>query len=76
MSVNMSVMRVTSRDFQRDFAKMKARAKGGEVILVTSDAEEFLFQAAKPRSWQGALKGRAQIKGDIFQTGLSWNATR
>lgn len=76
MSVSVSVMRVTSREFQREFAKMKARATGGEVILVTSDKAEFVFQSAKPRSWQGALKGRAKIKGDIFQTGLCWKATR
>ena len=58
-SVTMSDMKVTSRDFQRDFARMKAKAKTGEAIYVTSGAEEFLFQAVKPRTWQGALKGKA-----------------
>lgn len=76
MSVNVSVMRVTSRNFQRDFARMKARAKGGEVIIVTSNAEEFVFQSVETRSWQGALKGRAKIVGDLFHTGLKWEATQ
>lgn len=71
----MSGMRVTSRDFQRNFARMKARARGGEVIFVTSDAEEFVFQSTRSRSWQGALKGQARIVGDIFQTGLKWATT-
>lgn len=35
-------MQVTSRDFQRDFARMPRRAKSGEVIYVTLGAEEFV----------------------------------
>lgn len=72
----MSDMKVTSRDFQRDFARMKARAKTGEAIFVTSGAEEFVFQAVQPKTWQKALKGRARIKGDLFSTGLEWEASR
>jgi len=54
---------------------MKARAKTGVAIYVTSGAEEFVFQAVKPKSWQGALKGKAKIKGDLFSTGLEWEAS-
>jgi len=76
MSDTMSDMRVTSRDFQREFARMKAKAKSGEAIYVTSGAEEFVFQAVKPKTWQGALKGKGRITGDIFSTGLEWEASR
>ena len=51
---------------------MKAKAKAGETIIVTSGTEEFVFQAAKPRSWQKALQGKAAIKGSLFSTGLEW----
>ena len=76
MSVTVSDMKVTSRDFQRDFAQMKAKAKTGEAIYVTSGAEEFVFQAVKPKTWQGALKGKAKIAGDLFSTGIAWEASR
>ena len=76
MSVTLSDMKVSSRDFQRDFARMKAKAKTGEAVYVTSGAEEFVFQAVKPKTWQGALKGKAKIVGDIFRTGLEWEASR
>jgi hypothetical protein len=76
MSVTLSDMKVTSRDFQRDFARMKAKAKSGEIIHVTSGAEEFVFQAVKPKTWQGALKGKGRIAGDIFSTGLEWETSR
>ena len=69
-------MKVTSRDFQRDFARMKNRAKAGESIFVTSGTEEFVFQAVKPRKWQGALQGKAKIVGSLFSTGLEWQAAR
>jgi hypothetical protein len=68
-------MKVTSRAFQRDFARMKAKARAGETVRILAGAEEFVFQAAKPRTWQGALKGKAKIKGDLFSTGLSWEST-
>ena len=76
MSVMVSDMKVTSRDFQRDFARMKARAKAGEAICVTAGAEEFVFQAVKPKTWQKALKGKAKIVGDIFSTGVEWETSR
>lgn len=76
MSVTVSDMKVTSRDFQRDFAQMKAKAKSGEAIFISSGSEEFVFQVVKPKTWQGALKGKAKIKGDLFSTGLEWEASR
>lgn len=63
-------------EFQRHFARMKATAKAGEAIYVTAGAEEFVFQAVKPKAWQGALKGKAKIAGDLFSTGLEWEASR
>lgn len=48
--VRVADMRMTSRDFQRDFARMTARARAGEVISVSSGTDEFVFQAVKPRT--------------------------
>ena len=69
-------MTVTSRDFQRDFARMKTKASQGETVRIVSGGEEFIFQAVKPKTWQGALKGKAKIVGDIFSTGIEWNASK
>ena len=59
---------------------MKAKAKSGEAIYVTSQTEEFVFQAVKPKTWpktwQGALKGKAKIADDLFSTGIAWEASR
>lgn len=33
------------------------------------------FQRVQPKTWQGALKGRAQITGDLKTTGLEWEAS-
>lgn len=76
MSVTVTDMKVTSRDLQRDFARMKAKARTGEAIYVTSGAEEFVFQAVKPKTCQGALKGKAKRVGDLFSTGLDREASR
>jgi hypothetical protein len=75
MSDTVSDMKVTSRDFQRDFTRMKAAAKAGEPVFITSGDEEFVFQAVQKRSWQGALKGKGKIVGDLFSTGLNWEAS-
>lgn len=69
-------MKVTSRDFQRDFTRMKAAAKAGEPVFVVSGDEEFVFQAVSKRSWQGALKGKGRVVGDLFSTGLDWEASK
>jgi hypothetical protein len=76
MSDILTDMEVTSRDFQRNFARMKAHAASGEKVRIVSGREEFIFQAVKPRTWQGALKGKLKIKGDLFSTGLEWEASK
>ena len=55
---------------------MKANAAAGEAVHIVSGGEEFIFQAVKPKTWQGALKGKAKIVGNLFSTGLSWEISR
>jgi hypothetical protein len=69
-------MRVTSREFQRNFARIKAKAAAGETLYIIADGEEFAFHIVKPKTWQGALKGKARIMGDLFSTGLDWESER
>jgi hypothetical protein len=69
-------MKVNSRDFQRDFARMKAKAAAGETVYIISADKQYIFQAVKPKTWQGALKGKAKIKGDLLSTGLAWETSR
>jgi hypothetical protein len=69
-------MKVTSREFQRNFAQMKQKAATGETVIIVSGGQEFQFHAVKPRTWQGALKGKIKIKGDIFSTGVEWEASK
>jgi hypothetical protein len=69
-------MKVTSRAFQRDFARMKAKASSGETVTVGSDGKEFHFRAVQARTWQRALKGKIKIKGNFFCTGLGWEALK
>lgn len=76
MPDNVTDMQVTSRDFQRDFARMKAKAAAGETVYVVSEGRRFVFQAEKPKTWQGALKGKAKVIGNLFSTGLDWEADR
>ena len=76
MSDTLTDMKVTSRQFQREFARMKAKAAAGETVEIVSDGERFIFQVAKPRTWQGALKGKAKIVGDLFSTDLNWESSR
>ena len=76
MSDIVSDMKVTSRDFQRDFARMKEKAKSGETVFVTSGKEEFVFHVVQPNTWQGALKGKGKVAGDLFSTGLNWEASQ
>ncbi len=75
MPDNVTDMEVNSRDFQRDFAQMKAKASSGVAIRVSSNGETFIFKSERPRSWQGALKGKAEIIGDLLSTGLDWEAS-
>jgi len=75
-SDTLSDMKVTSRDFQRDFARARAAAEAGEPVYVTAGGQEFIFQRAQPKTWQGALKGKARINGDLHTTGLEWEAAK
>jgi hypothetical protein len=69
-------VKVNSRDFQRDFARMKTKAAAGETVYIVSAGEQFVFQAVKPKTWQGALKDKARIAGDLLNTGLAWETSR
>lgn len=53
---------------------MKAKAAAGETVYIVSAGQEFIFQAVRPKTWQGALKGKARIAGDLFTTGLNWES--
>ncbi len=55
---------------------MKAKAAGGEVVHIVSGGEEFVFRAVEPKSWQGALKGKGRITGDLLSTGLAWETNQ
>ncbi len=55
---------------------MKARAAAGETVYIVSDGEEYVFRSVKQKTWQGALKGKAKITGNLFSTGLAWEASR
>jgi hypothetical protein len=68
-------MKVTSREFQRDFARIRETAAAGEAVYVTSGGQEFVFQQVQPKTWQGALSGKARITGDLQSTGLAWEAS-
>ena len=69
-------MKVTSREFQRDFTRVREAAAAGEPVYVTSGGQEFVFQRVQPNSWQGALKGKAKVVGDLTSTGLEWEAAQ
>lgn len=68
-------MKVSSREFQRDFARMRETASRGEAVYVVSATEQFVFKRVQPATWQGALKGKVKIKGDLLSTGLKWEAS-
>jgi hypothetical protein len=76
MSDTVTDMKVNSREFQRDFARMKAKAAAGETVYIVSDGERCVFQAVKPKTWQGALKGKVKIAGDLFSSGLAWETSQ
>jgi hypothetical protein len=76
MSVKLTDMKINSREFQRDFARMKAVASTGELITISSGSKEFVFHAKMTRTWQGSLKGKGKISGSLFSTGLDWEASR
>ena len=55
---------------------MNAKAVADETVYIVSGDVQFVFKAVKPATWQGALKGKARINGDIFSTGLAWETSR
>jgi len=76
VSDSLSGMKVTSREFQRDFTRIREAAAAGELVYVTSGNQEFLFQRVQPKTWQGALRGKAKIVGDLYSTGLDWESVK
>jgi len=72
MTDNMSDMKVSSREFQRNFSRIRATAESGEPVYVSAGGAEFVFQRIQPKSWHGALKGKASIEGDLHSTDLQW----
>jgi hypothetical protein len=76
MSDTLSDMKVTSREFQRDFTRVREAAAAGERVYVTSGDQEFVFQRVQPKTWRGALKGKVRIQGDLSSTDLEWEASR
>lgn len=72
----LSGMRLTSREFQRDFTRAREAAAAGEPVYVKSGDQEFVFQRVRPKTWRGALKGKVTIAGDLKSTGLDWEASR
>lgn len=76
MSDSLTDMKVNSREFQREFARMKARASAGDTIYIVSGEEQFIFRSSKPKTWQGALKGKGKVVGDLMSTDLSWEASQ
>jgi hypothetical protein len=68
-------MQISSREFQRDFARVRDLAAAGEPVYVRSAGQEFLFQRVRPKTWQRALKGKITITGDLHSTGLAWETT-
>jgi hypothetical protein len=55
---------------------MKAKAAAGEPVYVVSEGKQFVFQIVKPKTWQGALKGKARISGNLYSTGLEWETSK
>jgi hypothetical protein len=72
----LSETKTTSREFQRDFARVREAAAAGEKVYLTSGDQEFVFQRVQSKSWQGALKGKAKIIGNLHSTDLESEASR
>ena len=69
-------MVTTTRQFLRDFAAIKAKARKGEAVRVQDKEGEFLFTAATARkSLLGAAKGKIRFHADLTKPTLpnkSW----
>ena len=68
-------MKASSKTFQKELARLKVKAAAGEKVEIQPEQEEFVFEAAPKRTWQGALKGKAKVNGDLFSTGFRWEAS-
>jgi hypothetical protein len=69
-------MKVNPRQRQRNPARMKAKAVADKTTTVLSKGQHFACEAAKPKTWQGAAKGKGKINGDRFSTGLKWESSQ
>jgi hypothetical protein len=76
LSDKLSDVKISSREFQRDFARVRQAAAAGEPVYICSAGQEFLFQRVQPKTWQGALKGKVKIIGDLMSTGLEWESSK
>ncbi|CAM3169899.1 hypothetical protein [Rariglobus hedericola] len=65
-------MVTNTRQFLRDFAAFKAKARSGEMVRVQDKEGEFLFTVVKTRkSLLGAAKGKITFHADITAPTLS-----
>lgn len=69
-------MKVTARQFQREFSRMKAKALSGETVIVISEGRKFLFKEVRRPTWQKSLKGKGEIKDNLFSTGIVWESAQ
>jgi hypothetical protein len=59
-------MVTNTRNFLRDFASFKAKARQGETVRVRDKEDEFVFAAATPRkSLLGTAKGKIAVHADL-----------
>jgi len=60
-----------TRNFLRDFATIKAKARKGDTVRVQDKEGEFLFISASPRrSLLGAARGKILIHADLTKSTL------
>jgi len=72
LSDTISDMKIMFGDSKFNFAGIRTAAKSGEQKSLSTGGSELNFQRIQPKTWQGALKGKATIEGDLFTTGLEW----
>ena len=72
-------MITNTRNFLRDFASFKAKARAGQAVRVQDKEGEFLFTMATARkSLLGAAKGKITISADLTEPTLGsedWKPT-
>jgi hypothetical protein len=68
-------MTTNTRNFLREFAAFKARARKGETVRIKDREGEFHFTAAAPRkSLLGAARGQAVFHDDLTKPTLGVDA--